>query len=101
MRYPSWTVRRGRLDDGFRKSSTHPTKLEAMRSMSKAVIAAGALVSALCTLAGAARAFDDAQYPDFNGRWVRPPSGVAGQIQPPFDPTKPSGLAQQAPFTPE
>jgi hypothetical protein len=60
-----------------------------------------ALLGALAATTGAARAFDDAQYPDFNGRWVRPPSGVAGQIQPPFDPTKPSGLAQQAPFTPE
>jgi hypothetical protein len=47
-----------------------------------------------------AGAFDDAQYPDFNGRWTRAPSSVR-QIQPSFDPTKPSGLGQAAPLTPE
>jgi hypothetical protein len=60
-----------------------------------------ALIFALCMINTGARAFDDAQYPEFNGRWARAPSGVAGQIQPPFDPSKPSGLGQQAPFTPE
>jgi hypothetical protein len=58
-----------------------------------------ALLAALCLPGGTARAFDDAQYPDFNGRWGRAPSGVAGQIQPPFDPSKPSGRGQQVPFT--
>jgi len=41
-------------------------------------------------------AFDDAKYPDWKGQWIRlPPTG--GQ----WDPTKPPGRAQAAPFTPE
>ena len=45
-------------------------------------------------------AFDDAKYPDLTGQWVavRIP-GVRGQ--PAFDPTKPWGLGQEAPLTPE
>src|SRR6516165_8416552 len=47
-----------------------------------------------------AQAFDDAKYPDLSGQWVavRIP-GVTGQ--PAYDPTKPWGLGQQAPLTPE
>jgi hypothetical protein len=58
-----------------------------------------ALVAALAATLSSARAFDDAQYPDFSGQWigVRPPVGG----QPGFDPTKPWGLGQQAPLTPE
>src|SRR4029077_14168988 len=50
---------------------------------------------------GGAWAFDDAQYPNLKGQWVRarPPAGVTGQG--PFDPDKSWGLAQQAPLTPE
>jgi hypothetical protein len=50
---------------------------------------------------GGARAFDDAQYPNLKGQWLRarPPAGVTGQG--PFDPDKSWGLAQQAPLTPE
>jgi hypothetical protein len=50
--------------------------------------------------ASASLAFDDAKYPDLSGQWVavRVP-GVRGQ--PAFDPTKPWGLGQQAPLTPE
>jgi hypothetical protein len=44
--------------------------------------------------AGYAEAWDDAQYPDLKGAWRRP-----GAAQ--WDPTKPSGLRQQAPLTPE
>ena len=47
----------------------------------------------------AAQAFDDAKYPDFSGQWVAVRLGVAGQ--PAFDPTKPWGLGQNAPLTPE
>jgi hypothetical protein len=45
-------------------------------------------------------AFDDAKYPDLTGQWVavRIP-GVRGQLA--FDPTKPWGLGQEAPLTPE
>jgi hypothetical protein len=42
----------------------------------------------------AAQAFDESRYPDFSGQWAR-----IGGIQ--WDPTKPRGLAQQAPLTPE
>ena len=45
---------------------------------------------------GSAAAFDDSKYPDWSGQWLRP-SGVGTQ----WDQTKPSGLAQQAPLTPE
>ncbi len=69
--------------------------------LDRGLIGAVALVSALCMINTGARAFDDAKYPDFNGRWNRAPSGVAGQIQPPFDPSKPSGRGQQVPLTAE
>src|SRR5213082_2488873 len=46
-----------------------------------------------------AQAFDDAKYPDLSGQWVAVRLGVRGQ--PAFDPTKPWGLGQQAPLTPE
>jgi len=63
------------------------------------LIGAG-VFAALLTVSIAAQAFDDAKYPDFSGQWVavRIP-GVKGQ--PAFDPTKPWGLGQQAPLTPE
>jgi hypothetical protein len=41
-----------------------------------------------------ARAWDDSKYPDLKGAWRRP-----GAAQ--WDPTKPAGLPQQAPLTPE
>src|SRR5437764_639674 len=41
-----------------------------------------------------AQAFDDAKYPDWSGAWNRMGSGD-------FDPSKPRGLGQQAPLTPE
>jgi hypothetical protein len=47
------------------------------------------------SVAGAA-AFDEAKYPDWAGQWKRP-RGLATQ----WDQTKPAGLAQQAPLTPE
>ena len=56
------------------------------------------VVSLFGSLAGA-RAFDDGQYPDLSGQWLRTRLGVPGQ--PPFDPTKPWGLGQEAPLTRE
>ena len=54
-----------------------------------------ALVAAIGILAaGGAKAFDDATYPDWNGAWFRVGSGN-------YDPSKPWGRGQQAPFTPE
>ena len=59
----------------------------------------GAIVLAVAGLATAvtgARALDpaDAKYPDIRGAWERP-----GAAQ--WDPTKPGGLRQQAPLTPQ
>jgi hypothetical protein len=49
----------------------------------------------LLTIAGTA-AFDDSIYPAFNGQWRRAPGVGIGR-----DESKPRGLAQQPPLTPE
>jgi hypothetical protein len=59
-------------------------------------IGAAAVASALLITSTAARAL---KYPDLSGQWVAVRLGVQGQ--PAFDPTKPWGLGQQAPLTPE
>src|SRR5271154_2447815 len=61
----------------------------------------GALASVvLAASIGGAAAWDDAKYPDLQGHWTRfVVPGVTGQ--PSFDQTKPWGLGQQAPLTPE
>jgi hypothetical protein len=51
---------------------------------------------ALAMTASSAAAFDETKYPDWSGQWVRP-RGVAIE----WDQTKPRGLGQQAPLTPE
>jgi hypothetical protein len=59
---------------------------------------------AILTSVGAANAFDDAKYPDWNGQWARAPlpRGVPQAISgPQWDPTKPEGRGQQAPLTEE
>jgi len=53
-----------------------------------------ALAAALAMSGAGARAFDDAQYPDWRGAWHRLGNGS-------FDGSKPAGLGQQAPLTPE
>ena len=53
-------------------------------------------VAVLLTAAGPAGAFDDAKYPNLKGAWDRTEQGA-----PRFDPSKPRGLAQQPPLTPE
>ncbi|HLH98167.1 MAG TPA: hypothetical protein VKW08_23925 [Xanthobacteraceae bacterium] len=56
--------------------------------------------SLLVVLAGSmAQAFDDAKYPDVSGQWLRVNFRSGGQ--PSFDQTKPWGLGQGAPLTPE
>lgn len=57
-------------------------------------ISALALASAMM-FAAAAEAFDESKYPDFSGQWDRG-NGGAG-----WDQTKPNGLAQKPPLTPE
>ncbi len=64
------------------------------------LVAAIALVALSMGITGAWAA-DEGKYPDWKGQWSRAPSGVAGQPQPPFDPSKPWGLGQEAPLTPE
>ena len=70
-------------------------------------------VAALAMPFGSAKAADGAKYPDWKGAWARwtPPNstrdgGNGGTLltaggQPSFDQTKPWGLGQQAPLTPE
>jgi hypothetical protein len=53
------------------------------------------LVALAMTITSAA-AFDETKYPDWSGQWWRP-RGVGFQ----WDPTKPPGLGQQAPLTPQ
>jgi hypothetical protein len=62
-------------------------------------VAALALVAALATVGGALAA-DEAKYPNWKGQWSRViVPGVGGQGA--FDQTRPWGLGQQAPLTPE
>ena len=42
----------------------------------------------------AAYAFDESKYPNFSSQWIR-----IGGVQ--WDPSKPQGLKQEAPLTPE
>jgi hypothetical protein len=71
------------------------------RSSIGAIALMAASLAVLSMTVGGARAFDDAQYPNLKGQWLRAraPAGVTGQG--PFDPDKSWGLAQQAPLTPE
>ncbi len=64
--------------------------------LDRSSIAAIALMAALVSTIPAAQAFDDAKYPDMKGAWHR-----ALAPMPRFDPSKPRGLAQQPPLTPE
>jgi hypothetical protein len=70
--------------------------------LDRGLIGAIALVVALCVSHAGALAFDDAQYPDFNGKWNRAPlAGAPRTPQPVYDPTKGWGKAQGAPLTAE
>jgi hypothetical protein len=65
---------------------------------SRDLICSFVLIAALCTAIEVAtiegaRAFDDAAYPDWKGAWF----GTGGR----YDASKPAGLGQQAPLTPE
>jgi hypothetical protein len=62
-------------------------------------IGASLLTATLVLACSEVWAFDDANYPDWKGQWTRLaiPGGNFGS----FDPSKPAGLAQQAPLTSE
>jgi hypothetical protein len=60
----------------------------------RSLIGAVALAAALLTT-GRAQAFEQSSHPDFNGQWSR------AHPRSQWDPSKPRGLAQQAPLTPE
>jgi hypothetical protein len=62
----------------------------------KKLIGAAALAFALSAASAIAQVPDLSKYPDWSGQWRRPP-GVGIQ----FDQSKPLGLRQQAPLTPE
>jgi hypothetical protein len=59
-------------------------------------IGALSLAIAFCLICAQAGAFDESKYPDLKGQWRRTDTGV-----PRYDPSKPPGLGQQAPLTPE
>ena len=66
----------------------------------QSTIATIALAAALCAASAGARAFEDSQYPDLRGQWVR--AATPGTMdEPRFDPSKPPGRGQQPPLTPE
>ena len=56
-----------------------------------------ALAAALCSTIADVQAFDDALYPDWSGGWTRVRVDKYGR----WDPSKPRGLGQEAPLTPE
>jgi hypothetical protein len=65
------------------------------------LIGAAAFAAAFGLSIGAALAFDDAQYPNLKGQWSRAPvpGAPASPYGPPWDPSKPPALGQQAPLT--
>jgi hypothetical protein len=68
----------------------------------KRLAAAGSLLLAAFISTTSVQAFDDAKYPDWKGRWdLMRVAGVGAPLNPGFDTTKPWGLGQQAPLTPE
>jgi len=63
-------------------------------------LTAATAFAALALSAAGAQAFDDSKYPNWKGQWNRfIVPGLPGQ--PSFDQTKPWGLGQEAPLTPE
>jgi hypothetical protein len=63
----------------------------------RSLAAAAALAGALLAMTVGAEAFDDAKYPNLKGQWRRTEPGDPTR----FDPSKPAGLGQEAPLTPE
>jgi hypothetical protein len=67
------------------------------RSSIGAIVTAAAL--AMTVVGGAA--FDESKYPDWSGQWQRPRGPAFPNVGNQWDQTKPPGLGQQAPLTPE
>jgi hypothetical protein len=71
-----------------------------MLERNRTAAVAVALATALAATIGGAQAADDGKYPDWRGQWGRfAVPGFPGQ--PSHDQTKPWGLGQKAPLTPE
>jgi len=66
----------------------------------RSAIAVIALFAAPWLLLSQAAAFDETKYPDWSGQWKKG-ANPAGSVGNPWDPTKPSGRAQNPPLTPE
>ena len=64
--------------------------------MFRSTVGAIALSAALAVTTVSASAFDESKYPEVNGQWRRAPGAGIG-----WDETKPRGLAQKPPLTPE
>ncbi|HMA72249.1 MAG TPA: hypothetical protein VKP67_12280 [Xanthobacteraceae bacterium] len=66
----------------------------------------GSLIGAIALMAASAavpnaQAFDESKYPDLKGQWRRTNTGNPLRIGLPWDESKPVGLGQEAPLTPE
>src|SRR5262249_47397285 len=66
----------------------------------RSLIGAAALATALLA-PPSAQAFDESKYPDLKGQWRRTNTGNPLRIGLPWDESKPVGLGQEAPLTPE
>src|SRR5262249_16907390 len=67
----------------------------AMRKASETLLL---LITLAIMVAATPAATRDVLYPDFESQWRNPTAGRGGN---PWDPTKPMGLGQRAPLTPE
>jgi hypothetical protein len=65
------------------------------RALAAMVFGLAALAAAMMMAASAAQAHDETKYPDFGGQWSRSTGSAA------WDQSKPGGLRQQPPLTPE
>jgi hypothetical protein len=64
------------------------------------LIAVIAWIAAPGLLLSEAAAFDESKYPDWSGQWKKG-ANPAGSVGNPWDPSRPSGRAQNPPLTPE
>jgi hypothetical protein len=64
--------------------------------LNRSALRAVATAATVAIASSGAVAFDETKYPDWSGQWMRPP-GVGFQ----WDTTRPPGLAQEAPLTPQ